>query len=135
MAVSSEFFAARVNDSVVRLDDSVEPQEFNQTPLCIFFQALLHYIYHGEMREDGPPAERVEALGRELGVRWFLEEGISRATKTFAGKRKRYRSRTPDPARNEDAEMAATYENELSKSTIEYLHLDKLNLVRIKKDF
>ena len=28
MAVSSEFFAARVNDSVVRLDDSVEPQEF-----------------------------------------------------------------------------------------------------------
>ena len=28
MAVSSEFFAARVNDSVVRLDDSVDPQEF-----------------------------------------------------------------------------------------------------------
>ena len=28
MAVSSEFFATRVNDSVVRLDDSVEPQEF-----------------------------------------------------------------------------------------------------------
>ena len=86
------------------------------------------------MREDGPPAERVEALGRELGVRWFAEEG-SRTMTTFAGKRKRYRSRTPDPARNEDAEMAATYENELSKSTIEYLHLDKLNLVRIKKDF
>ena len=72
------------------------------------------------MKEDGPPAERVEALGRELGVRWFPEEGSSRATTTtFAGKRKRYRSRTPDPARNEDAEIAATYENELSKLSVE----------------
>ena len=70
------------------------------------------------MRDGGPPAERVEALGRELGVRWFPEEG-NRTTTTFAGKRKRYRSRTPDPARNEDAEIAATYENELSKLTVE----------------
>ena len=72
------------------------------------------------MSDDGcPPAERVEALGRELGVRWFNpeEEGQSSRARaaTFAGKRKRYRSRTPDPARNEDAEVAATYENELSK--------------------
>ena len=28
MAVSSKFFATRMNDSVVRLDDSVEPQDF-----------------------------------------------------------------------------------------------------------
>ena len=82
------------------------------------------------MREDGPPAERVEALGRELGVRWFnpeeKEEGQSSSrarAATFAGKRKRYRSRTPDPARNEDAEVAATYENELSKLRVGTSHI------------
>ena len=83
------------------------------------------------MRDDGgPPAERVEALGRELGVRWFNPEeeeegqsGRARAA-TFAGKRnKRYRSRTPDPARNEDAEIAATYENELSKLRVGIYHI------------
>ena len=82
------------------------------------------------MREDGPPAERVEALGRELGGRWFnpeKEEGQSsraRAATFASGKRnKRYRSRTPDPARNEDAEVAATYENELSKLRVGTYHI------------
>ena len=128
MAVSSEFFAARVNDSVVRLDDSVEPQEFkvlhnptvsiidlgsfcvlkpiicNNNPASI--QALLHFIYHGEMRDCSGPreAERVEALGRSLGVRWFSEE--SRAG-GGSSRRKRHRpARTPSPARNEDAEIS-----------------------------
>ena len=97
MAVSSEFFAARVNDSVVRLDDSVEPKEF---------KALLHFIYHGEMRGDlRVERERMEDLGRSLGVPWFPEDGRT--------SRKRHRSRTPSPASNEDAE---DHENELTVS-------------------
>ena len=59
----------------------------------------------------GPRAEKVEALGRTLGVRWFSED--SRAG--GGSRRKRYRSGTPNPARNEDSEMREMYENELSK--------------------
>ena len=58
------------------------------------------------MRDCSGPreAERVEALGRSLGVRWFSEEE-SRAG-GGSSRRKRHRPRTPSPARNEDAEIS-----------------------------
>ena len=71
------------------------------------FQALLNFIYYGEM--EGPLAERVESLARTLGVRWFSEDRAG-------SRRKRYRSPTPSPARNEDAEVSSNGDNDSGKS-------------------
>ena len=60
---------------------------------------------------SGPRAERVEALGRTLGVRWFSGDGKSGGE----SRRKRHRSRTPSPAGNEDAEIS-NEDNESGKS-------------------